>query len=81
MRSACMLLVLALLPLLPVPALGQNAPRELRGKVFSIEKGEQNPQPFGNVLVTIPSSAPVPRPTTRACSASRSPRPCRPDRK
>ena len=53
MRRACALLVLTALPLLPTQALGQNAPRELHGEVFSIENGEQSPIFFRDVRVTI----------------------------
>ena len=53
MRVARVLLVLAALPLLLTPALGQNAPHELYGELFSIENGEQSPKFFPNVQVTI----------------------------
>ena len=53
MRTACTLLALTLLTLPSAPALGQNVLRELHGEVFSIENGEQAPQFFPNVQMTL----------------------------
>ena len=53
MRTACTLLALTLLTLPSAPALGQNTLRELHGEVFSIENGEQAPQFFPNVQITL----------------------------
>ena len=53
MRTAYTLLALTLLPLLSALARGQNVLHELHGKVFSIENGEQAPQFFPNVQITI----------------------------
>ena len=53
MRTACTLLALTLLTLPSAPALGQNVLRELHGEVFSIENGEQAPQFFPNVQITL----------------------------
>ena len=53
MRTACTLLALTLLTLPSAPALGQNILRELHGEVFSIENGEQAPQFFPNVQMTL----------------------------
>src|SRR5271157_5629094 len=53
MRTACTLLALTLLILPSAPALGQNVLHELHGEVFSIENGEQAPQFFPNVQMTL----------------------------
>ena len=53
MRTACTLLALTLLTLPSAPALGQNVLHELHGEVFSIENGEQAPQFFPNVQMTL----------------------------
>ncbi len=53
MRTAYTLLALTLLTLLSAPALGHNVLHELHGEVFSIENGEQAPQFFPNVQVTL----------------------------
>src|SRR5208337_3282370 len=53
MRTAYTLLALTLLTLLSAPALGQNVLHELHGEVFSIENGEQAPQFFPNVQITL----------------------------
>ena len=53
MRTSRMLLALGLLPLLPALAFGQKAPRELRGELFSIEKGEHSPQFLAGVQISI----------------------------
>ena len=53
MRTAYTLLALTLLPLPSAPALGQNVLRELHGEVFGIENGEQAPQFFPNVQITL----------------------------
>ena len=53
MRTAYTLLALTLLTLPSAPALGQNVLRELHGEVFSIENGEQAPQFFPNVQMTL----------------------------
>src|SRR5271166_802143 len=53
MRTAYTLLALTLLTLPSAPALGQNVLPELHGEVFSVENGEQAPQFFPNVQMTL----------------------------
>src|SRR5271157_1368323 len=53
MRTAYTLLALTLLTLPSAPALGQNVLPELHGEVFSVENGEQAPQFFPNVQITL----------------------------
>ena len=53
MRKACALLILALLPQQPAPALGQSEVRQLQGIVFSTEKGKGREIPLYLPSVTV----------------------------
>jgi tetratricopeptide (TPR) repeat protein len=56
MKPIHTLLLLALLSPWSDPTLGQDADRELRGELFSIENGEHNPRFFPGVQVTVRES-------------------------
>src|SRR4051812_1817496 len=54
MRSAFVLIIVAMAWFRPASTLAQPADRELRGELFSIEDGEQTPKFFANIKVIIP---------------------------